>query len=179
MATKLYNFRLDELVIGLLDRMSALLGINRSQAVRQSVAVAGAILQSSRSASIARLTALRDRYGDDAKLMVRAFAGEDGDARAQLVIDGEMPDGLVVFPVTVEAESKVLIFLSFARDWTTFADFPVLARLGDASVLIPEALLPLGELPWPADPTKGIVIRLGDLDQIISADPTLKEPVEA
>jgi hypothetical protein len=176
MATKLYNFRLEDSVVRLLDRMSAMAGIKRSQALRQSVAALAAIHQAAITQTIDRLQALRQRYGDDTKLVAVASQAEDGTPLGHLMIDGEAPEGATVFPVVVP-DGKVLLFLNIPSQGQ-FSE-AVLASFGDTGIFIPEARLPLGELPWPPDPTKGIVMRLGDLDQIIEAEPTLKEPIEA
>jgi len=176
--TKLYNFRLEDSVIGLLDRIATVLGITRSRALRQSVAAAGAILQAAQQQSIARLVALRERYGDDAKLIVSVvMRAVDENPLAALTIDGEVPDDVRAVPIVAEGTGTVLVFLNVVLGEGEFSEM-VLASFGEEQVLIPDLRLPLAKLPWPPDPTKGIVIRLGDLDQIIEAEPTLRELVE-
>jgi hypothetical protein len=174
-ATKVYNFRLEDAVVKLLDRMAAMAGIKRSRALRQSVAALAAIQEAAITQTIDRLQVLRERYGDDAQLTAVASQAEDGTPLGHLMIDGEAPEGAHVFPAVVPGE-KVLLFLNIpGRGQLSEA---VLASFGDTGIFVPEARLPLGEVPWPPDPTKGIVMRLGDLDQIIEAEPTLKEPIE-
>ncbi len=56
----------------------------------------------------------------------------------------------------------------------------VFANFGETGVFASEVSLPLGALPWPPDPTRGFVFRLGDLDKFVKGDPVLAaEPVEA
>jgi hypothetical protein len=57
---------------------------------------------------------------------------------------------------TLIVTGRALVFLDMGTEpWGR----PVLATVGDEAVLIPDMRFPLGELPWPPDPTKGIVIR--------------------
>lgn len=175
-AKRMFNFRLDEAVVRFLDDMAMRAGFTRSDAVRQSAQAAAGILEAARRQSVARLAALRERYGDDAKLIAVVTEGDDGTPLGHLLIDGEPAEGVKGVPI-VTPDGKVLIFLNIPG----LGDLgeAVLARFGDEYVFIPESRFALGELPWPPDPTKGIVIRLGDLDQIIESDPMLAESVEA
>jgi Ribbon-helix-helix protein, copG family len=173
----MYNFRLEDEVVGLLDRLAAALGINRSRALRQSVAAAAALLGEARRQTIARFAALRKRYGDDATLTVVVSQREDGAPLGHALINGKEvePEGVHAVPYQVKG-GKVVVFLNVLGEGA-FGP-PVFATLGNSGVLIPEVAVPLGELPWPPDPRKGLVIPLSDLDAIIEDEPTLREPIE-
>jgi hypothetical protein len=173
--TKSYNFRLEERVVELLDRIAAVLGITRSRALRQSVAAAGALWGAAQQQSIARLAALRERYGDDATLTVVVSEAEDGTPLGHAFINNEVEEGVhaVAYPVK---DGNVAVFVNLLG-YGAFGP-PVFATFGDTGVLVPELALPLGELPWPPDPRQALVFRLGKLDQIVEAEPMLKELIE-
>ena len=175
-AKRMFNFRLEETVVRFLDDLATRAGFTRSEAVRQSAQVANALLLGAREQSIARLAALREQYGDDAQLIAVATEGEDGKPRGHLVIDGEELRDARAVPALDEKRGRVSLFLNMPD---LQPEAVVLATLGDERIYIPELSFSLGELPWPPDPTKGLVIRLGDLDRIIENDPMLAESVEA
>ena len=171
MKTRLVNFRLDEQVIGFLDAIAER-GGNRSKAVRQAAQAAAGILLAARRQSISRLLAIRERFGPDAQVTAWVSQNEDGDPLGHLLIDGEEPEGVRAVPLLIPG--GVLLFLNVPGIWNPAES--VLARFGDQYAYIPEAAFPLGQLPWPPDPRKGIVMKMADLDQVIDTDPMLAEP---
>jgi len=178
-AKRVFNFRLDEAVVRFLDELAARAGFTRSDAVRQSAQAAAGILEAARRQSISRLALLRERYGDEGQLIAVVSQGENGTPLGHVVIDGEeITEGVRAVPILTPNGKASLVFLNISGAWNV--NESVLARFGDEYVYIPEARFPLGELPWPPDPRKGIVMRLGDIDKIVEADPMLaEEPVEA
>jgi predicted transcriptional regulator len=173
--TKSYNFRLEDEVVGLLDRMARALGITRSEALRQSIAAGAALLKAADGQSVERLKALREQEGDDAVLTVAVGVGEDGGPVGYALIDGQPKENVRAVPALVG--DRVFLFLNLPN----LGPFEprVFANFANTGVFAPDVSFPLGALPWPPDPGRGFVFRLGDLDSLIAAEPTLREPIEA
>jgi hypothetical protein len=174
---RMVNFRLEEPVIYLFDEIARRAEFTRSAAVRQTAQAAAGVLLAARQQSVTRLVALRNRYGDDAQLTLTVVADEDGSPRGHLVIDGQVPDDATAVAVVVPDSGRAILYVdvpgaAHPAEW-------LLARYGGYGVLVRDALLPVGDMAWPPRPKEGIVIRLGDLDKVIAADPMLAEPVEA
>ncbi|HKH28383.1 MAG TPA: hypothetical protein VKA61_08600 [Sphingomicrobium sp.] len=161
-----FNLRIDDQANKLLDRIAKRFSISRAQAVRQGLAIAVSLVRVAQQQSLAGLAALRERYGDEARLILSVSQGADGTARGHVLIDGHEPEDVEVNPVPVNG--KVLIFLNL-NSGLAFRE-QALAIFGNEKILVSEARYPLGELPWPPDPRRGLVITLGDLDRIITAD---------
>jgi hypothetical protein len=173
------TFRFDEPFLQGLETMANRHGVSRAEVVRQAVAALAGSFEVARNDALNDLGNLRTRYGDDAQLIVSLSAGADGHPEARVVIDGTAPDDVRAFPVLAEGMNEVHVFLDVKHEDRA----PLLVRVGSEALLIPRARMPIGELPWPPDPTRGIVIRLGDLDLILDAQAAIarrdKEPVEA
>jgi hypothetical protein len=169
------TFRLDPPTLELLDVMQTAHGISRAQVVRQAVAAIVALSQSAQRDALAKLHALRERYGDDARLMVTVSEGADGQPLAHLVIDGAGPEDARAFPVVIEGTDHCVVFLDVIGDYE--GEQPVLARIGDEALLVPPAQFPLGELPWPPRKDLGIVLRLGDVNEVPADTPEPLQPV--
>jgi predicted transcriptional regulator len=172
------TFRLDEAFLERLERTAKRYGVSRAEVVRKAVAVLTLLFEEAKQDALAELAALRERYDDDdVQLIASVSKSAEGNPEARLVIDGAAPEDVRAFPVLAEGMDKVHVFLDFNHGDRA----PVLAYVGDEALLIPRAQLPIGELPWPPDPTLGIVIRLGDIDLILDQEvpETHRERVKA
>lgn len=170
---QVYNFSLDDESAGFLDRVAEALGVSRAQAVREAIATSAALLAAARQQTVERLAVVRERYGDEAKLIVLVSEGEDGEVLGHVIIDGQELEDVRAVPRV--HDGRVLLFLNVLGAGE--ARPSVLAGFGSETILIPEARVPLGELPWPADPTRALVVRLGDIDELIA--PKIKEALQA
>ena len=172
------TFRLDEVFLDGLEKMAESHGVSRAEIVRQAVAALAGSFEVARNDAFNDLATLRARYGDDAQLIVSLAADADGNPETRVAIDGVALDDVRIFPVPAAGGNEVHVFLEVEHDDRA----PLLVRVGSEALLIPRARMPIGELPWPPDPTRGIVIRLGDLDVILDAPeaaPSQGEKVEA
>lgn len=169
MATKSYNFRLDEETIESLDSVAQALGSNRSAVLRQAIVAAGGMLMAAREQVIANLTALREKEGDDTILGIKLVAADDGSPRTLASLSSGKPLEGVTVRLAGPIEGQMVLFLD-VHDVET-RSLPL--RFGSESLLVRQMLLPLGELPWPPEPTVALGVRLGDLDQVIAFDPLL------
>jgi len=171
------NFYLEDTTIAVLDQMSTVLGINRSQALRHSIGAGAALLQAAQHQSVARLQALRQEFGDDRVLTVGMTEDEDGEPRAMAFIDGQVEEG-------VHATARLIgnqVYVMLELDPPKFGRFApeVFVNFANTGVFAPDVSLPLGALPWPPDPTKGFVFRLGDVESLVAAEHLLSEPIGA
>jgi Ribbon-helix-helix protein, copG family len=169
------NFYLEDRAVELLDQLAEVLGVTRSEALRQTIGAGAALLKAATRQSIARLEALRSEFKDDAVLTVFVVAGEDGEPVPHALIDGQPQEG--VRTVARRIGDQVFVFLNLPALGPFEPE--VFVNFANTGVFAPDVSLPLGALPWPPDPTRAFVVRLGDLDQIIQAEPMLREPIEA
>ena len=97
---------------------------------------------------------LARRYGKDAPVSIRLVS----DTQAKVLIDGEERDD-VIAAFVCEGDTVAHVFLDLVgwhpEDMAT-------VRIGH-DVLLTRPLAAFAQLPWPPDPSKTLVARLGDL----------------
>lgn len=149
------GYRFDEEMRDLIERFATFLGISRTKL--QEDALRAAVLTHS-VASTSHNEEMRElvsRYGPDAPITVRL----DEDGVAQVLIDGDVPDDVRGHIAVEEAAGLAHVFLE-VLGWHPGECGTV--RLGPV-VLLARPMIATCRLPWPADPTVGLVARLGEL----------------
>jgi hypothetical protein len=174
MVAKNQTFRLDNLTLDVLEKLASATGISRTEVVRRGVHTLGGLLMEASRESHDSLTALRERFGDDAEMVVAVFADDDGRPQGGVKINGETPEDVRVVPVVIVGSSEAHLFLDFGSEpdalWRRDGE-PFVALAGDEVLLIPyrHALLSIGKLPWPPQ-SVGLVFPLGDLSRDTRTD---------
>jgi hypothetical protein len=153
--TQMAGFRFAESMMELLAGFAGFLGITKTRLVEDSLRMGASIHSLAASSHNQAIQELVRRYGPDAPVTITVTA--EGDA--VVLIDGIPPDDVTVATSVEEQAGKVHVFLDPAG-W--YPDGVGTVRLGP-DVLITRPMLATARLPWPPDPTLGLVARLGDL----------------
>ncbi len=149
------GFRLAHTFLDLMDGLAGFLGVTRTRLLEDSVKAVATTYNVGARAHNASVEELIRRYGEDAPITIKL--SDDGEA--QVLLDGLPPDDVVCQLAIEESAGVAHVFLDVVG-W--FSDELGTVRLGD-HVLVVRPLLATARLPWPPDPTLGLVARLGDL----------------
>jgi hypothetical protein len=164
------SFRLDQPFLEFLERLATSHGLSKTEVVRQSTLIVGALFAEAQRNALADLAALRERHGDDAELLCTVEIGSNGIPVGMVVIDGEPVDDVHARPYVDQQAGVAHLYLEVTRER---AESPNHVPFGNEWLFVPRPQMPMGELPWPPRKDLIIKIRLGDLADL------LPEPVKA
>jgi hypothetical protein len=164
------TFRFDQPFVEFLDRMAKSHGLSKTDVVRQSTLIVGALFAEAQRNALADLAALRERHGDAAELTCLVDIASDGNPVGMVLVSGEPADDVRVRPYVDQQGGVVHLYLEVDRER---AEGPNHVPFAGEWLLVPEPRMPLGALPWPLDKGLAIRITLGDLAEV------LPEPVKA
>jgi hypothetical protein len=167
--TSTTSFRFDEPFLEFLERFATSHGLSKTDVVRQSTLIVGALFASARADALADLAALRERYGDDAELRCGVGVASNGIPVGWVVIDGEPTDDVRVRPYIDQQAGVAHLYLEVTRER---AEGPNHVPFGKEWLFVPRPQMPVGELNWPPQKEE-LRIRLGDLADL------LPEPAKA
>jgi hypothetical protein len=163
------TFRFDEPFLDFLERMATAHGLSKTEVVRQSTLIVGALFAAARADALADLAALRERYGDDAELRCGIRVASNGIPVGWVVIDGEPTDDVRVRPYVDQRAGVAHLYLDVTRER---AEAPNHVPFGKEWLFVPRPQMPIGELTWP--PTgEQLIILLGELAEL------LPDPIKA
>jgi hypothetical protein len=161
--SKTTTFRLPVEFHDLLGRMSQQLGTSNTRVLERSVLLTAGLLNEASRSSYADLETIREREGEDARIVMAAFE-EDGKPVGRLLINGKDPDYARARPFVDEEGGRAFMFLDVLRQHPNGgANF---IEIGDEALFVPAARFPVGTLPWPPKPHLAIQIELKDLEQV-------------
>jgi hypothetical protein len=168
MAMETTAFRLDQLGQKLVARLAEVYEISKGKVMRQALGVLAQLQIAAGNDSYSTVAALVERYGENAEIHIAVFEQEDGLPSAGLTIDGQAVDDVRVLPVVDLGSDSCYVFLEV--DGAAQHD-PVFITTGaDEAMMVRQARLSAGKLPWPPDPDNrlALVMRLGELPSELS-----------
>lgn len=170
MAMETTAFRLDEVMLKLLGRLAEIYEISRSRVVRQSVTTLAALQNAAADDSYDTVTALAERYGDDAEIVIGVREGADGIPEGRVLVNGESVDDVRVIPAVSLGTEWCFLFLEV--EGTPKRDPVFVTTSDDEAMMLRHARLSAGRLPWPPDPDNrlGLVMRLKEMPSEMSAE---------
>ncbi len=135
------------------------LHITKTQVVEDAVVMAATTYNLATESLSLALGELAQRYGDDAPLTIRVVPGDDDQGEVVALIDSLPPDD-VITALSIDEQAGVAHVFVDVDGW-----YPT--RLGTTQlggeVLLTRPLRSITSLPWPANPTLGLIGRLGEL----------------
>ena len=170
MKTATTSFRFDQPFLEFLERMATSHGLSKTEVVRQSTLIVGALFAEAQRNALADLAALLERYGDDAELLCGVEIGSNGIPVGNILIDGEPVDDVLARPYVDQQAGVAHLYLEVTRERS---EGPNHVPFGNEWLFVPQLQMPIGQLPWPPRKDLGIKIRLEDLADL------LPEPVKA
>ncbi len=138
---------------------SEFLGITRTQLVEDSVKLSASMSSLAAGSLVAGMQELARRYGEDAPITIRVVTDDDGNPEVKLLIDG-LPADDVLTCISIDEDNGVVYVFADPIDW--FPERLGTVQLGN-SVMLTRPLMAITKLPWPPDPTRGMVARLGEI----------------
>jgi hypothetical protein len=157
--TQIAGFRFAEPMMQLLTSFADFLGITKTRLVEDSLRMGANVHSLAAHSHNQAMQELVRRYGPDAPITITVIPGDQGDGKAVVLIDGLPPDD-VITAISIEHKAgRAHVFLDLVG-WYPGALGTV--ALGP-DVLITRPMMATAKLPWPPDPTLGLVARLGDL----------------
>jgi hypothetical protein len=169
------SFRFDQPFLEFLERMATAHGLSKTEVVRQSTLIVGALFAEARANALADLAALRERYGDDAELLCAVEIGSNGIPVGKVAIDLELVDDVLVRPYVDQQAGVAHLYLDVTRER---AEGPNHVPFGREWLFVPRPQIPIGQLPWPPRKDLGLKVRLGDLAEMLDEFPGQLEAVE-
>jgi hypothetical protein len=168
MAMETKAFRLDELGQKLVARLAEIYEISRGKVMRQALGVLAQLQIAAGNDSYSTVAALVERYGENAEIHIAVFERDNGLPTAGLTIDGKAVDDVRALSVVDLGSDSCYVFLEVDD---TPAHDPVFITTGaDEAMMVRDARLSAGKLPWPPDPDNrlALVMRLQDLPSELS-----------
>jgi hypothetical protein len=173
--SKTTTFRLPVDFLDLLGRMSQQLGTTNTRVIERSVLLTAGLLNEASRSSYADLETIRERDGDDARIVMGVFE-EDGKPVGRVLINGKDPDYAKARPFVDDEGGRAFMFLDVLRPHPNGANF---IEIGDEALFVPHARFPVGTLPWPPKPHLAIQIELKDIERAAEeAKQTAKDLIE-
>lgn len=157
------SIRLDETGQKLLARLAEVHEISRGKVMRQALGVLSQLQIRAADDSYSTVTALVERYGENAEIHIAVFERDNGLPTAGLTIDGKAVDDVHALPVVDLGSDSCYVFLEVTG---APEHDPVFITTGnDEALMVRQARLSAGKLPWPPDPDNrlALVMRLGEL----------------
>ena len=170
MPTKHTTFRLDDSFLAELAALSEALDVPRTEVVKQGITAFRDLILFAQTDAARLLTALRDRYGADAQVMVTVDV-TDGEPEEHVTVDGSNAPDLAAIAIKSADGERVFLLLDPVGLAT------VLVAVGNDALAV-RPRFAIGDLPWPPR-GRAIVLSLKDLEPAVSADPSKLERIEA
>jgi hypothetical protein len=183
MVKEVASFRFDEDAIKLIDDLAAFLGVGKAKLVEDSIKAVASIQSVAARQHNATWEEVRRRYGGSAQVTIKVVLDENGQEKGRILIDGKEPEDVtaeIVLEERVNGPGMTHVFID-VKNWPR-AEYGTV-RVGP-TVFLTQPLLAAARLPYPVDPTIGLVATLdelvalphvGELTRVGEAE----EPVEA
>jgi hypothetical protein len=183
MVRKPVSYSLDEKAVALIDDFAKFLGISRTRLVEDSVRTVAFIHSLAARQHNATWEEVRRRYRGSAQVTIKVVLDENGKERGRILIDGKEPEDVsaeIVLEERADGSGLTHVFID-VKDWDR-AEFGTV-RVGP-TVMLTQPLLAHARLPYPVDPTIGLVATLDELVALphvgeLTRVGEVEEPVEA